>query len=124
VLSNYTTSQKACAAVLAEILDRAAAYEWATNRDVPNPVWTIGYSGMNATIDEVTLGDSSSTPFVGLTLRQAFDWWVEILKAERVADRMQSDGRRFLSAQLRTNGIVVVLRTYLPADEVVTEVGQ
>lgn len=124
MLSNYTTSQKACGVVLTEILDRASAYEWAINRDVPNLVWTIGYDGMSATIDEHTIGVGDGTPFGGCTLREAFDWWVEILKAERVADRVQSDGRRFLSARLRTNGTVVVLRTYLPADVAVAGEGQ
>lgn len=112
----YGDAQQACVKALAEILERAAAFERKIGREVPTLVWTIGYDGMGATIDEFTSGIGTNALFAQVSLRQGFDWWVEILGAERVADRIESDGRRFLSAQLRTNGIVVVLRTHLPAD--------
>jgi hypothetical protein len=113
--ADYATNQRACAKLLAAILDRAAAYERKIGREVPTLVWTIGYDGMSATIDEHTSGIGTDALFAQVSQRQGFDWWVDILNAERVADRIGSDGRRFLSAQLRTNDTVVVLRTHLPA---------
>lgn len=109
----YADAQKACVKVLADIFRRADAYESKTGRELPTHVWTIGYDGMGAVIDQHT----SNGLFATCTQQEAFDWWVEAIAAERVADRVQSDGRRFLSAQLRTDGIVVVLRTHLPAAE-------
>jgi hypothetical protein len=120
VLSSYTTHQKTCANVLGEILDRAQAYEAMTGRDVPTLVWTVGFDGMSATVDEHSGGVGNLGLYVGCTLREGFDWWVEILRATVVGDRVESDGRRFLSASLRTDDIVVVLRTHLPAAEVTT----
>lgn len=115
----YADAQKACIKVLAEIFRRADAYERKTGRELPTLVWTIGYDGMGAEIDQHTSGvrTGDNDLFATCTQHEAFDWWVEVLKAERVADRIESDGRRFLSARLRTDGIAVVLRTLLPAAE-------
>lgn len=115
----YGEAQKACVKALAEIFDRAAVYESKTSRELPTLVWTIGYDGMGAEIDQHTSGvrTGDNDLFATCTQHEAFEWWVEVLKAERVVDRVESDGRRFLSARLRTDGIAVVLRTLLPATE-------
>lgn len=108
----YADAQKASVTVLAAILDRAATYERTTGRELPTLVWTIGYTGLGADIDLCTSGVRDDNQ------HEAYDWWVEAIAAEPVADCVQADGRRFLSAALHTNGIVVVVRTLLPATEV------
>lgn len=108
MLSSYVHHQRACAKTLVEILDRVAAYERATGLDLPSLAWTIGFEGMSAVIDSLaTIALFGPRP----TQREVFDRWVKAIGAEPVANKPTDDGRRFLSAVLRINGTVAVLRT-------------
>lgn len=100
--------QRACLKALGEIFGRVAAYERSTGHELPALVWTIGFEGMSAEVDDVsTVVVFGPRP----SKRDVFDHWVKAIGAEPKTDIPTSDGRRFLSAALRINGTVAVLRT-------------